>query len=45
VSAVEAGGAYTLTGSVIKMNVAFKDAMKLKLGCRKDVSDLEESLA
>jgi len=45
VSAAGSGGAYTLTGSVIKLNVAFKDAMKLKLGWRKEVSDLEESLA
>lgn len=44
-SAAESGGAYTLTGSVIKINVAFKDAMKLKLGRRNEVSDLEESFS
>jgi hypothetical protein len=45
VSAAGSEGAHKLKGSVKKRNVAFKDAMKLKLGWRKEVSDLEESLA
>jgi hypothetical protein len=40
-----AGGAHALSGVVGKRNKAFKNAMRKKLGWKKDASGLSESLA